>query len=212
MSAGWLRHLDRPEEGRQGIASVVLWDREDTCASAFGDPDDAPTVVEDPPDGLAADVLRRVLGLPTPPPELSPLATIDVTWLERLAEGLTRRPGKPRSWAWAADRHPYRGYGPTPSPAALAARARGSELGSWAELRGRLGAAELPAARWGPPGGEVLGLGDWFDDGSLARWLVAGQAQPGALATHVLGTLPPPVAERVVAALVELGPDLEALA
>ena len=151
------------------------------------------------PEGVAADILARVLGRPTPPPEQSPATYLDACWLDRVAATALDRPTAVRSWRWLADRHPLRGTGPVPEPAQLAARARSEALAtSWAVLLQRFAEVALPAAEWGPPGGSVLPAGTWFDEGSLCRWLLRSLPPVDALCSDLLAVLPPALGEQLV--------------
>ncbi len=62
----------------------------------------------------------------------------------------------------------------------------------------------LPAATWGPTGGTVLPLGQWFDDGSLSRSILRQLPHPGDLLPEVLAQLPSHSGSDLLEALVEI--------
>ncbi len=202
ISSGRLRHLDRPSEDPHAVQSTVLLHRDGTAAGIIGAGDGAEVVLEEPPQGLVADVLNRVLGLPTPPPDAPTGAVVELTWLDRIAAGLLHQRGRGRSWRWLADRHPLRGGGPVPSPEELAARtAAYSEERTWAGLRLLAVTQDLPAARCGPPGGTTAPACTWFDDGSLARWLLSRLPPAEALVPDLLSVVPSHVGADLLEAL-----------
>lgn len=201
ISTGRLRHLDRPDDDPQPTLSTVLLHRDGTAASIIGARGDAAHPIEDPPVGLVPDVLNRVLGRPTPPPDAPTGAVVELTWLDRIAMGLLDR-SRGRSWRWLADRHPLRGSGPVPAPDELAARtAMYSEERTWAGLRLLAVAQDLPAVRCGPPGGTTAPACTWFDDGSLSRWLLSRLPPAEALVPDLLSVLARHVGADLLAAL-----------
>lgn len=168
---------------------------------------EAPTVIEDPPTGWATDVLARVLGLPTPPPEVSSAIIVEDGWLDRIAAGVLDRPGCARSWRWLADRHPLRGPGPVPTPADLASTTTAhAERHPWSHLRSLAGSFDLPATSAGPPGGTILGADRWFDDGSLCRWMLQRLSPTELLLADLLAELPDDLGDALVDSLVAVAP------
>ena len=96
-------------------------------------------------------------GRPTPPPEHSRAALVDLTWLDRIAAGLLPGPAADRSWRWLADRHPLRGGACRPRTGGPGAR----RVAAYDErTRGSRAPARERAPRrpptLGPPGGSVL--------------------------------------------------------
>lgn len=202
VSTGRLRHLDRPEEAPEPVMSTVLLGRDASAASVIGPPGEDGRPIDSAPFGLVPDVLRRTIGHPTPPPEASTAALVELTWLDRLAAGVLQQRPRVRSWRWLADRHPLRNGGTVPSPDELAARtaAYGQER-TWADLR-LLGVTDdLPAVRWGPPGGSTAPAATWFDDGSLSRWMLSKLPPAEALVPDLLAVLPTHVGADLLAAL-----------
>lgn len=205
ISSGRLRHLDQPDRAPERTLSTFLLGRDGTSASAIGPVGGEPRLLEEPPTGLVPDVLKRVLGLPTPAPEDRTGAFADLTWLDELASGVLGARNRIRAWRWLADRHPLRGTGPTPSPEELAARtAAYSEERSWAGLRLLAVTQDLPAVRFGPPGGSRLPGCEWFDDGSLSRWLLSRLPPAEALVPDLLSVLPHHVGADLLTALGEV--------
>jgi hypothetical protein len=205
ISSGRMRHLDRPDEAPQATLSTVLLHRDGTAASVIGVPGGPEQAMDDPPVGLVPDVLNRVLGRPTPPPDEPTGTMVELTWLDRLASGLLQQRSRVRSWRWLADRHPLRGAGPVPPPEELAARtAAYGQQRSWADVRAFGAAQELPAARCGPPDGTTASAATWFDDGSLSRWLLSALPPAAALVPDLLAVLPDHVGADLLTALGEV--------
>ena len=205
ISSGRLRQLDRPGDAPQPTLSTVLLHRDGRAASIIGARNGQQVVIDEPPQGLVADVLNRVLDRPTPSPDAPTGAVVELTWLDRIAAGLLHQRGRTRSWRWLADRHPLRGGGPVPDPAELAARtAAYSEERTWAGLRLLAVTQDLPAARFGPPGGTTAPACTWFDDGSLSRWLLSRLPPAEALVPDLLSVLPGHVGADLLAALGEV--------
>ncbi|WP_421120617.1 hypothetical protein ACE2AJ_04710 [Aquihabitans daechungensis] len=205
ISAGRLRHLDRPDQEPRATLSTVLLHRDGTAASVLGVAGGPERTLDDPPTGLIPDVLLRVLGRPTPPPDAPTGTMVELTWLDRIAAGLLHQRSRGRSWRWLADRHPLRGSGPVPAPAELAARtAAYSEERTWAGLRLLAVTQDLPAVRCGPPGGTTEPACTWFDDGSLSRWLLSRLPPAEALVPDLLSVLPEHVGADLLDALGEV--------
>ncbi|HWJ62999.1 MAG TPA: hypothetical protein VNS19_13605 [Acidimicrobiales bacterium] len=191
VSTGRLRHLDQPDLPPERTLSTVLLHRDGRAASVLAVAGEDAQHLDDPPIGLVPDVLNRVLQRPTPPPECASGALVELTWLDRVATGLLTQRARGRSWRWLADRHPLRGGGPVPDPEELAARtAAYSAERTWAGLRLLALTDDLPAVRWGPPGGTTAPACTWFDDGSLARWLLSRLPPAEALVPDLLAMLP----------------------
>ena len=206
ISSGRLRTVDDPRAAPTSVLSTVLVDRGGRVASVLGADGGGPLrTIEDPPAGVVPDVLARVLGRATPPPDQTVAAWVDLTWLDRLAGELLPRPARGRSWRWAADRHPLRGTGPVPEPADLAIRTAAYAVERpWSAIGRSLTGTELPAAQRGPSGGSVVDAGGWFDDGSLSRWILRDLPPADALLPDLLAVLPPQVGDSVLTALADV--------
>lgn len=163
------------------------------------------------PTGWAADVLRRVLGLPTAPPDGSTALLIDVWWLDALVTTRLRHPARRPGWRWMAQLHPLCPPGTVVAPEELQALAAAEARSRpWATLRRLLTDRDLPAAAVELPEGTVLPGHEWFDDGSLCRWLLRTTHPPEALLGELIEQLPAHLTDRVLAGLVEV--DLGAAA
>lgn len=205
VCTGRLRHLDTPGTEPERTLSTVLLHRDGSAASVITVADGEPRHLDEPPVGLVPDVLNRVLQRPTPPPESTTGALVELTWLDRIAAGLLTQRGRGRSWRWLADRHPLRGGGPLPDPDELAARtAAYSHERTWAGLRLLAMTDDLPAVRWGPPGGTTEPACTWFDDGSLSRWLLSRLPPAEALVPDLLAVLSSQAGADLLAALHEV--------
>lgn len=205
ISSGRLRQLDQPATEPTRVTSTVLADRSGEVASVLAEAGKEVRFLADPPVGVVPDVLARVLGLDTPPPEQTVASLVDLTWLDRLAGDLLARPPRGRSWRWLADRHPLRGTGPLPEAGDLAVRTAVYASGrSWFAVGSRISGTELPAARCGPPGGTTLRAGEWFDEGSLSRWILRDLPPAESLLPDLLAVLPPDVGESLLLALCEV--------
>ena len=203
-STGKVHHLDASAPSTHTVITS-LTDRAGRWVSVIGAEGDEAQVVEHRPVGWSADVLRRILGLPTDPPEASPALLMDLSWLDSLATEVLGQPRRSRSWRSLARAHPLCPPGTTPAPEELAGLTANEALARpWWFLRERFADAPLPAADHGPTAeGEVLGLGRWFDDGSLCRWMLRNLPPADALLPDLLGALPDHLAEAVLAGLVE---------
>jgi len=205
ITTAQMRRLDHPAEPATPVTSTVLLQRDGAVVSILDGPDRPAEVITDAPAGWVPDAMHRALGLPTPPPEQSTAALIELTWLDRIATGLLGRPSRARGWRWLADRHPLRGDGPPPPPEQLAAATAAAAVEiTWADLQARAGDAPLPAATLGPPGGQILPAAEWFDEGSICRWTLRELPPAEGLLPDLLSVLPPALGQSLVAALVEI--------
>ncbi len=202
-SSGRMQHLDQLDQAPSRVHSTVIASRTQGTASVLSHPDGSTKVLTEPPVGRIADVLSRVLGLPTPPPADDLTVFIDLCWLERILVGLSNRPSRGRSWRWLADRHPLRSGGPVPAPSELAARtARHAEAHGWSSLRDRFERELAASDLLRPPGGDLVLPGQWFDDGAFSRWVLADLAPAEELLPELLAALPPHAANDLLSALV----------
>lgn len=201
-SSARLRHLDLPHQPAVDAASTVLVPRIGPIVSVLDDGEEA-WLVPESPIGLVPDALARVLRRPTPPAEASTGSFVELTWLDRLASGVLSRPSLGRSWRWVADRHPLRGAGAVPSPEELSARVEVySAERTWTDIRRSNTDLVLPAASCAPPGGITQSAGSWFDEGSLARWVMRHLPPADVLVPDLLAVLPSSVGGQLMTALV----------
>lgn len=210
VGTGKLHDLDGGGPSGRGRFTVLV--RRDEPGATLLERDGGEVqLLEGDPEGWLTDVLRRVLDRPTPPPEGSPALLIDTWWLDSLVQVVVDRPHRRPAWRWMAQVHPLCPPGTVPSPAELAARTTADALAHpWSHLRRLAAQAPMPAASVDLPDGEVIAGDRWFDDGTLARWMLRRTLPPDVLVAELLGHLTPQLAERVGDALAEV--DLEALA
>jgi hypothetical protein len=210
-SAGTLHHGRGPEPQRSRGRFTTLALRDRPGATLVERDDGGTELLEGDPVGWVVDVLRRVLGLPTAPPEGSTALLIDVWWLDAMVRELLDHPGRHHGWRWMARAHPLCPPATVPEPEELQARASAEALARpWSRLRGVLAGRELPAGSIGLPVGRVLSGEEWFDDGALSRWVLRGTLPPDVLLGELVERLPAHLVDRLVAGLAEV--DLDALA
>lgn len=178
---------------RQGAsASVVRLLGEDTVEVDAG---------VGPPDGRLDEVCRRVLALPTAPPQSSPQALWASTWLDRVLARCAGSPPRAGALAWGevAALHPAVTV-IAPDDPALAAEAGDhlEEMGNalvlafgWGALRARCAAGEWPVPGIPPS------IAAWMDDGMFARWATSAYPALGVLFDDLDALLPPDVHERM---------------
>ncbi|MCB0958113.1 MAG: hypothetical protein KDB04_01155 [Acidimicrobiales bacterium] len=195
--------------GRGRFTTLAFRDR--TSATVIERDDGRVDVLEGAPVGWVVDVLRRVLGLPADPPEGSTAVLVDTWWLDTLVSGVLTRAGRAPSWRWAARRHPLCPPSGVPSPEELAARTAAEALARpWSRLRGLLTGHDLPAEATALPYGQVVPGRDWFDDGSLSRWMLRVAEPPEVLLGELVERLPAHLLDQVLLGLAEI--DLGVLA
>ena len=105
--------------------------------------------------GLLTDLLRRLLGQPTPPPAVDPMRFLSHIWINRVLTTVLDRPlGSPS---------------PTPGDVS---RMCPDPVDDWAQVRLRCsnGSLEIP--------GVDPAAADWLDDGSLYRLVESGLPDP----------------------------------
>lgn len=213
VCSGRAHHLGDRRQPAERVITTALVMRHGPGASVIDGLGTEPLVLEDAPVGWVADVLARTLGRPTPPPPGSPALMFELTWLDQLAVGILARPTRLRNWRWMADRHPLRGEGPVPSPEELAARtAAEAAHRTWQALLDDIGVVEMPAATDGPPDGVPTTPQEWFDEGTLSRWLLRRMVPPELVLPDLLSVLPSHLGESLVTALVEVDGSLGAAA
>ena len=129
------------------------------------DPTLAAAITDDEPEGAVVDLLRRVLGLSTPPPGRSASRALATLWLDAACR--LDGPNKP-GWSQLAQAHPlWSLYGRR----RCSATTLGELSAAAANLLGWSGLRHAWAERLWSISGHDRGLADWFDDGSFARWL-----------------------------------------
>jgi hypothetical protein len=174
LTRGWGDSTDRPLE--------------DALAGALegeGPPSRLVDTNADEPSGRIPDACRRVLGLPTAPPQSGLLELWATLWLEGLLASLLAEP-RACSWAEAVGRFPI-GVGGRPAPSdddasvtrRLLDAADVVDAWTWDELR------QIHAR------GTIAALGidpdqaAWMDDGMFSREVLGGLPLLGELATEL---------------------------
>lgn len=204
VSAGHSRSPGEPgsfgvdPEPTQPIRVTFLIDREGAAATALaaiGAPSAQRRLLHEPPAGLVADACRRVLGLPTAPPDEGPEVWLTTRWLDRLLAAAIEGPGAVTTWEAAARMHPLvgdvGGLAPTDLKALVVRTA--SRLG-WEGFRSL-------ATRRDGDGLVSPAAAAWMDSGSFARHLLAGELPVGLLLTELRALVPTVVMSAVREAL-----------
>jgi hypothetical protein len=182
-----------------GATSFVhLLDRRGSSVTVLRGPGHDPLVTgpgTDLGEGRIADLCRRMLGLPTPPPPTDMTAHVVDLWLARATRAALQEPGL--EWAEVVARNPATELAvlttATPTPAAVARRTR--ELGEqldWERYRTRC--IEAGGTPFGELDGEVL---SWMDAGMFARWMLGETLSWSAHLDLLEGLVSPGAAERL---------------
>ncbi len=161
-------------------------------------------VLDTPPDvGRIPDLMRRALGLPTPPPDEPTDRFLAYLWLNNVL-GRARQAPAPLTWRQVRGRHPVVQVA---EEAGLAIPA--SELTSILRSAARTWSWGYLARQAAQPGWlcDLLpaGAGGWMDEGILSRWLLDGLCQLDWLLAEVSPWVAPPAAQRLRRILNQLG-------
>ena len=200
---------DLPDQDLAEASSVVvLTDRLGHFGAEVRLPGAEAITIDDAPDGWVADVLRRVLDLPTTPPLQSVGACVEAVWLDAIATRVLSRPGRVRCWESLARLHPLAGDGPALPGMLLALETAALEAGSsWSRLRELwCRGGHVHQAGCLPLGLHPVPLGQWFDDGSFARWVQRHLVPADALIDPVCDALPCEIASELIDALCTVQP------
>jgi hypothetical protein len=150
--------------------------------------------LDEAPEGLLGDCLRRALGLPTAAPPPSSARFWVAWWLDRVVASLVEPHGPPearlarRTWPAVAALHPATtssGHEAVEPSALVAATQRLGGEWPW----GRLRAEGPPAAGGGTAAGPPCPPPDvaaWMDDGMYARWCTGAVADLLDTCHHLL--------------------------
>ena len=192
-----VHQLDDPGRDTEHATFVHLVDRAGVAVALMGRPDEAPLRCgpdDRPMQGRAADVCRRMLGLPTDPPPRDMTSFVVDAWLALVVDAAVGDPSV--SWAEVVGLHPG-STTPRANPAAVAVATRrfGAEL-DWDRFR-------QACASDGPPPYVTIdaAAAAWMDAGMFARWLV-GEMPPWESMLDLLdGVLTPSVSDRLRAAV-----------
>lgn len=167
---------------RDGVAATALRDDRGEVLT-FG-PDRAPQ------SGRIPDACRRVLGLPTEPPETSMTPFVLTAWLVVLGG----REGAPLDWPATVALHPMSSSltgAPTAAEVAAATRELGEAM-DWDRYR-RL-TASIGGFPFGPSGAVVAA---WSDAGMFSRWAMDELPDPSDALQALTERLEPAVVDRL---------------
>ena len=186
VTSGTARHLDDRDAAPLDVRVAHFLDRRGIEVSlAKTGIGETPVVVDlcGPPtvSGRVPDACRRVLGLPTAPPEHDPQLLWAVDWLDRILAKLLDRDLDSRPPAWAAIEQLYRG--------------RPSESAPWSILRRECAAGHLPLDLLFP------GEAEWMDDGMFSRQAIAAYCDLRETVVDLAELLPDDTWQKIVARL-----------
>lgn len=187
------------------VHTTVLVDRQGNSAAVLDDGCGNVQTLCDRPAGVLADTLRRVLGLPTAPPEVPIGYCVENAWLDAIATIVLARPGEVDTWDALVRLHPLagaRGAGCSPVELCNSVQVLQAES-SWARMLALWGRHE-GLHHHGPPGTKAIPLAQWFDEGSFARWSLRNLPVAEELLPAVLDALPEHLREQLQEALVNL--------
>ena len=180
----------RDGHGREGHV-VHLVDREGVSATALRDDGEITTFGPDraPQSGRVPDACRRVLGLPTEPPDTTMTGFVFTAWLVVLS-------GRESTLDWraAVALHPVAPSlpnDPTAAQVADATREMGEAM-DWDRYR------KVTAAIGGFPFGATgAAVAQWSDAGLFARWAVDELPDPADALHHLADRLAPDAIDRL---------------
>jgi hypothetical protein len=179
LTGGW-GHEPGKERYRVRVTSFMCRDGAELAAMR-ADGSGELRFLEGRSDGLVADTLRRVLELPTNPPDVSVEEWFARCWLDAIVAGTKRgKRAAKLGWQEAAELHP-----------ALASMGAASDF-SWERVRQRVAA-------------EGSEMAAWMDEGMFARSTVYGRPSVDLLLSRAERRLTPDARRRVHALLREWG-------
>jgi hypothetical protein len=207
-ASGRATHLDAPGSSPEPVQVEVAVTRTGRRAGRLHHHDGRILDVA-APEGLVVDTCLRVFGLATPPPEVGSHAFWTARWVDRIATAFNdpQRRAELRTWDAVEALHPAHdrcgedeghdeGHDPA-VPLEVLAR-RHAERWHWEAIRTAPELSGLP----GRPAG--LGLLSWFDDGSLARWLLSLVPPIGEIVDDIGPLLGPTLHRRLQSAVADL--------
>jgi len=192
LTGGWLRHFDAPRDGTR-MRMVALVCRDGTELAGIRVAGGELELMESRAVGVMADTLRRVLELPTDPPEVTIDEWMAVCWLQLIVQQ-TRRGTRATKLRWrdAARLHPaVRTMGAPVERLAVEGPRTAAQM-SWEGLR-RAHARE----------GDTTAA--WMDEGMFARWQVGGRPPLSRLLQQARRRLTPEARAAVEATLAGWG-------
>lgn len=154
-------------------------------------------------EGRIPDACRRVLGLPTKPPERDSRALMAAQWLDALAGVLLEDPRAFHDWDDVVMRNPVVEMFVEREPlVSLEIADHLAELGNayrkafpWSEVRARHARGEIDGYGLDAEGAA------WMDDGIYSRWVLSSHPPMRQLLSTIGLHLPPSVQDRLVATL-----------
>ncbi len=205
---GRARHIDALDEAPEPVSSTFLVDRTGREAAVLRS-GDSPIDLTGPAEGTIADLCRRVLGLPTPPPPAPSSCPLWITmWLDRIMTAWcdpARRRQLTSSWAQLAVLHPGVAAAPgddlltLDQPGRLVELARAhTDAWPWSRLREAPRAAALPDGELSPA------VTAWMDDGFYARWALGAFPAAEDLVVDLLTILEDPARTLLRSTLIAL--------
>jgi hypothetical protein len=187
-TSGTARHLDDPDLTALDVRVAHFLDRRGVEVSIAKNCEGAAPVLVDlcgPPtvSGRVPDACRRVLGLPTRPPEHDPQLLWALDWLDHILAAALDRDLDAPPLAWAAIEQLHRG--------------RPSDSAPWSILRRECVAGQL--------GLDMLYAEDaeWMDDGMFSRHAIAAYCDLHETIVDLAELLPDDTWQEIVARLYE---------
>ena len=186
VTSGTARHLDDPDLAALDVRVAHFLDRRGVEVSIAKTGEGATPALVDlcgPPavSGRVPDACRRVLGLPTRPPEHDPQLLWAVDWLDRILAAVLDRDLDSPPLAWPAIERLYRG--------------RPSDSAPWSILRRECAAGQLPLDLLLP------GEAEWMDDGMFSRHAIAEYCDLRETVVDLAELLPDDTWQEIVARL-----------
>ena len=186
VTSGTAHHLDTDDVVPIDVRVVYFLDRRGLEVSLAKTGDGAAPVLVDvigPPTviGRVPDTCRRVLGLPTPPPDRDPQLLWALDWLDRVLLEVLGRDLDAAPLDWPAIERLYRG--------------RPSNIAPWSILRRECAAGQLDL---GPLSADDA---EWMDDGMFSRQALATYLDLRDVVADLAELLPGETWHKIVARL-----------
>lgn len=207
---GWAHHMDPDVEvtpERVAVVSIVSRSGEQAQATATANPDHPLNLIDEPPpSGEQIDLMRRSLGLATAPPPCEPGVYWSMEWLGSIVDDSV---AYQRELDWPAARalHPSSrlmtlgGVDPGDHEFADLVASFGRAC-DWSRIRAMVDEGAYRSI------GLDAGDGTWFDDGSLARYLLSRCAPLPDMLDDLYGCVTEPARRHIEHVLDQVGmPD-----
>ncbi len=191
------------------VRTTFLRDRSGGGAGVVQAEGEPPEVIPGLAAGWGPDALSRALDQPTPAPPGSVAGWVETAWLDTLAAALLAGDTTSLTWHQLAATHPLVDPDHPLPPDAVAALSLAFTTGTtWTRVR-RAWAADqdhLERRLPHPPGGRIVPLATWFDDGSFARWVLRRHAPAADALDALLAVLPERLHRPLTSSLVTVAP------